>query len=296
MKDGTQLRVPIESFIIRQDKGSDLARVIYFDPRGIRHEKPIAQRILDEALAKLDGKPRAIRRSSGGITTAQPYQLVLFHTISDREDSTPELLVKVRFRDFKLNDGEFASTGQCMTLTKTVPIKDIVNPFTFTPEENQRFVLDFGKGIVPIHVFAFINDPNGERNAFFVEKKAIEFATRSAKGQKIAIQRYKVSRDVIRSTGGKETEDQNIKTDFDKARDNFERLLRARLEPIPHALKAGGLVEIPTGLSLARLQEELRSTVHRFNREEREESSIAERLNADDQCITSDVVLYMEPV
>jgi hypothetical protein len=171
MKEGMQLRIPIESFVIHQTNEGDMDRVVYYDSNGVCHEKQVSRRLLEQALQLFDGKPRAIRRSTGGIITAQPYKLVLYH--SRLEGSTPELTIKVRFRDFSppSTPSDLVS-GDCKVMAKNVPVHELLNPFPFTIDENQKYVLDFGRGIIPIHVFTIINDPAGEKMALFVEQEA----------------------------------------------------------------------------------------------------------------------------
>jgi hypothetical protein len=62
------LRIPIENFIVTTDeKYPNKYRLIYFDPRGQRHEILVRKNSIDAAIQKLDGKPKAISRSSGGL-------------------------------------------------------------------------------------------------------------------------------------------------------------------------------------------------------------------------------------
>jgi len=290
MKGSIPFRIPVESFIVLGEESYDTRfRLVYFDPKGRRQEAFVKKTIFEAALAKLDGKPKAIARSSGGIVTAQPYQMVLYHCMSDSVGTGPELRIKVRFKDFARNEGEKMTSGTIATVTKNVLPEEILDPVKYDLKSNQRFLIDFGQGAIPITVFSFLAEPGGESVALFVESDSVERSIRERQGSRIITHRYRASRDVVRvlregSTG-----------QFEAAKANYERMKKAGIAAVPQSLQTGPTIDLPTGFSYQAVTEFLRRSMHRWNREEDEPNTVADSELRDDGCITSDFLMYMEP-
>ncbi len=293
MKGPLPLRIPIESFIVSQDETDPKrSRLIYFDPKGVRHEVLIRKSVVDAAIAKLDGKPRAIARSSGGLVLAQPYQLVLHHCLAEGIDAAPELRLKVRFKEFVRDERGRVTTGNVNTVTKNVLPEEVLDAVNYDLTLTQKFLLDFGQGALPVSIFSFVSDAAGENQALFVEADAIERAIRGPAGGKILVQRYKVSKDLVRVVRDAE----HAKDVFVKAQACFERLKKSGSAPIPDAIRVGEPIEIPTGLSYSVICDLLRQSTHRWNRQSTEEVTLSEYDTRDEGCVTSDFLLFMEPV
>ncbi len=290
MKSSIPFRIPVESFIVLGEEDyEDKYRLVYFDPKGRRQEAHIKKTIFETALAKLDGTPKAIARSSGGIVTAQPYQMVLYHCMSDTVGAGPELRIKVRFKDFVRAEGERMTSGGIVTVTKNVLPDEILQPLKYDLKSNHRFLVDFGQGAIPITVFSFISEPGGDSVAMFVESEAVERSIRERQGSRILTHRYRVTRDVlriVRDTGARE---------FEAAKANYDRIKKLGIPAVPQALASGPSIDLPTGFSYQAVSEYLRRSMHRYNREENEQNTVAESESRDDGCVTSDFLMYMEP-
>lgn len=292
MKGALPLRIPIESFIVApDDRDPKRVKVIYFDPKGVRHEVIFRKSAIDSAIAKMDGKPRAISRSSGGLVMAQPYQLVLHHSVTEGLDIGPELRIKVRFKEFVRDERGKVTSGNVMTVTKNILPEEIFDEISYDLKSTQKFLLDFGQGALPVAIFSFVSDAAGENNALFVEAEAIERAIRTPAGSKIQVQRFKVSKDLIRVVRDMETAAEVL----GKAQANADRLKKTGTY-IPDALKVGDSIEIPTGMSYQAICEFLRQSAHRWNRQSTEEVTLSEYDMRDEGCVTSDFLLFMEPV
>jgi hypothetical protein len=293
MKGALPLRIPIESFIVTPDeRDPKRVKIIYFDPKGVRHEVIFRKSAIDSAIAKMDGKPRAISRSSGGIVMAQPYQLVLHHSVTDGLDIGPELRIKVRFKEFVRDERGKVSSGNVMTVTKNILPEEVLDEVSYDLKSTQKFLLDFGQGALPVAIFSFVSDAAGENQALFVEADAIERAIRTPAGSKIQVQRFKVSKDLVRVVRDMEVAPEIL----GKAQANAERLKKAGGSGIPEALKVGEAIEIPTGMSYQAICEFLRQSAHRWNRQSTEEVTLSEYDMRDEGCVTSDFLLFMEPV
>jgi hypothetical protein len=292
MKGAIPFRIPVESFVILSgEKSSHQLRVIYFDPKGRRNEVFVRKSTLDFALSKIDGKPKAIARSTGGLVVAQPYQLVLYHCLQDSVSAGPEFRIKVRFKDFARTESEKMTTGSVMTMTKSLLPEEIQDPIRFSLQEPQKYLLDLGQGVIPICVFSFISEPGGESVALFVETDVMERSIRENGGSKIPVQRYRVPKELIRVAPdmGKGAHD------YDAARKNYERLKRLDTEIVPEAFQVGPTMELPTGGTYQDILEQLRRSTHRWNRQDDEDETSIESHLIDDGCVTSDFLMYMEP-
>lgn len=293
MKGALPLRIPIESFIVMPDEQDPKrVRLIYFDPKGMRHEVALRKSIVDNAVAKLDGKPRAIARSSGGIVVAQPYQLVLHHCVAEGSETPPELRIKVRFKEFVRDDRGRVTSGNVMTVTKNILPEEILGEVIYDLKAPQKFLLDFGQGAIPVSVFTFVSDAVGDNQALFVDAESIEKAIRTPAGSRVLVQRYKVDKDLVRVVRDLETSVEVLT----KAGANFDRLKRQGATPIPEPLKVGEPIEIPTGMSYQGICEFLRQSAHRWNRQSTEEVTLSEYDVRDEGCVTSDFLLFMEPI
>lgn len=291
MENGLPLRIPIENFIVTSDeKFPNKYKLIYFDPRGQRHEVLVRKSTMDAAIQKLDGKPKAISRSSGGLAAAQPYQLVIHHHVADSTKMAPEIRVKVRFKEFARSESG-ALGPNVVTMTKNILPEEVLDEITYDLNTSQKFLMDFGQGVVPVTVFGFVSDQSGENYALFVESVAIEQSIRTSSGTVISAPRYRAPKDLIRAIRSGE----NSAELFEKARQNAERLKSMGHTIIPEALQVGQPIQLPTGLSYAALCDMLRRSVHRWNRQE-EDHTFAEIEVPDEGCVTSDFVMYMEPI
>jgi hypothetical protein len=292
MDRGLPLRIPIENFIVTADENyPNKYRLIYFDPRGQRHEVLVRKSTMDSAIQKLDGKPKAISRSSGGLAPAQPYQLVIHHHVSDSTQIAPEIRIKVRFKEFARGEAGNLTAGSVVTMTKNILPEEVLDQISYDLNSSQKFLMDFGHGVVPVVVFGFVSDQSGENYALFVESDSIEKAMREGAGKVIRAPRYRASRELVRAV----RDGENAVELFEKARQNAERLRSMGQPVIPESLQVGQPVELPTGQSYAAICNLLRRSVHRWNRQE-EDHTFAEIEVPDEGCVTSDFVMYMEPI
>lgn len=140
-------------------------------------------------------------------------------------------------------------------------------------------------------VFGFVSDQSGENYALFVESESIERSIREGSGRTINAPRYRASKDLLRAV----RDGENSALLFEKARMNAERLRSMGQPVVPETLQVGQPLEMPTGLSYSAICDMLRRSVHRWNRQE-EDRTFAEIEIPDEGCVTSDFVMYMEPI
>lgn len=258
---GGIVNVPIEYFVwAHQSAQND--KLIYYDENGNCIEQSVQTGEIEEALRAFNGETKAVRRSTGGLTPVQPFQLVLLQ----RPDSKlPCVRVKVRFVDLKLGYKDGVLVSELMTHTKVVTPQELVEPFRYTQAE-QHYVMDFGAGIVPVHVFHFDSRPEGETTAFFADVGEVAQAMKTRPGAHARIQAYAVPRECLRWASTEPNG--SSQTDADLARENYARLRRVGAEAIPDSLKSGKVINVPTGSGLEDVRDFLQMTVSERRYEE----------------------------
>lgn len=222
--------------------------MIYYDSHGRRFKRPVDRRLLDVVLKKLDGKPKAVVRSSGGLILVSPLTLIIYHRFPEAFDKKPEIRIRVRFRDFTGPEGP---PGFCRVLTKDVLPEELEEGFSVELSNTQRFIVDFGSGPIPIFVFGCAQIGE-ESMACFIEWTDWEMITHGGGGN--LIQRFRIPKDTLRFAPDYQT--------IHAAMVNYVRLKRSGADPIPENLKLGFRIDGPIGISTARLREHLAKTLH----------------------------------
>ncbi len=246
---------PIEFFLWKEDKKNENT-LVYYDQEGSYHEANIGTGEITQALAVFRGRNRAIQRSSGGLTTAEPFQLILV----TKPDGKAVLHVKVRFRDLKPSTAHQTTTAEYVTHTKVISPEALKEPFDFTlsDQKEQRFLVDFGKGIVPVHVFDYSTDEEGNLFAHFIELGDLERAMGARQGSRIAVQPYVVSRDVLRCAQS----DPNAETSrqWVIAKEKYDGLRAKGHKVIPLCLRSGATELVPGGVAASDVRFYLKTT------------------------------------
>lgn len=257
----TAIATPIEYFLWSRE-GTKNDKLIYYDQNGECHEKPIPSGILEKGLHIFDGKPRAVRRSSGGLVLAEPYQVVIYdRTVLSPEtqwrpmrDPNSMIRIRVKFHDLVRSRDGLIISPQPVIQTKIVMLDELKDAFPTKIEAEQRFVMDFGRGIIPIHVFHFAEDEKGRAYALFARADEIEKALTAKEGEKVALQTFQIPQSVLRLTEKTGAEEKEYKA----AQDNLIWLKQNGETIVPPCLKLGDEVEVPGGASLEMLQHFLR--------------------------------------
>ncbi|MBI4405030.1 MAG: hypothetical protein HY537_12780, partial [Deltaproteobacteria bacterium] len=138
-----------------------------------------------------------------------------------------------------------------------------------------------------------IHDPDNVNTALFVDRLQLEAVMQAKAGQRVAIQRYQVPKEVLRYAAYNELGEAG---DLLRAKINYEQLSRARMPLIPASLNIGVPIEIPTGITFQSAMDLLRKSIHRWNAVKDDDTAIVEKEVPEDQCVTSDVFMYMEPI
>ncbi len=137
---------------------------------------------------------RSIPRSTGGLSSCEPYQLI--YNPSDPINKTK---IKVRFKDLKFYQNGELMFSQPVVHTKIVSPQELLKPFKYDVNEEvkQSFVLDIGGCLFPIYVihYAQISEVI---YAFFIEFDSLKNLLNLKKTKLKPISIFKIDRDVIR--------------------------------------------------------------------------------------------------
>lgn len=226
-------------------------KLVYFDPQGQRYAGDDAK-VAEEMLKLFAGKYKSVRRSSGGLVLAEPFELIVYGDSQKFAEPT-EYRVRVKFRDFKRDTRGRVLVNEYATHVKTVSAKELLEPFTFDGNTQGRFLLDFGDGTVPVHVV--LSDGRGTGHTFFVPPDAIEKVRTTQQDRDVLIQPYRVERAVLRWTPAGED---GGTTEERRAWRNYRRLAEANLTVIPPVLAYGTPISVPGGSTADEVRQFLR--------------------------------------
>ncbi len=214
-------------------------KLVYVDPSGNPPSIELPEGFLDQALKYFGSQVRSVRRSSGGLVLAEPCQLIVYGE-PETEEAARTIRVRVRFRDFRRDPSGRVLAPHYLTQTKTVSLRDLSEPFSFRcdAEGEQRFLLDFGSGTIPVHVVGY--DGDATPLAYFIETDSVEQILKSPKGGHCLVQVYMVERNVLRYGDAE---------DFARSQETFRRLKRECRRAVPEAFRIAEALSIPTGIT-----------------------------------------------
>lgn len=240
----TSYRTLIEYFLLMQNEKSG-DKIVYYDQEGHKFERDVNRNAIDVALSKFDGNSKAVLRRSGGLAKATPHQLVMYDN-PDLGEKAPSVRIKVRFRDFKRDSRGRVNEEAYVTGTKIVEAESVVEMFDYGLEGDQRFMVDFGHGNVPVYVFRYGADECGRIVALFVELEELERMEMASPGRVMHVHPFKMERDALRYAPIPEAGQVD---ELEIARKNYWNLKESGHQVIPSFLRIGPPLEVPTGQS-----------------------------------------------
>jgi hypothetical protein len=226
-------------------------QLVYFDPQGKRYVGD-DHRIAEDMLRLFSQRVKAVRRSTGGLVLAEPFELIVYGDPT-RPARPEDYRVRVKFRDFRRDAEGRVLLGEIATHVKTLPASELLEPFHFDGDTPGCFLLDFGDGIVPVNVV--LSDGRGNGQAFFVEPDAIERVRTTRQDENVLIQPYRVERTVLRWTP---IDKEGGAPDERRAWRNYHRLVDRDRQAIPPVLAFGAPIAIPGGSTTEEVRQFLR--------------------------------------
>lgn len=227
-------------------------KLVYFDAQGQRAGGGEDQRLAEEMLKLFAGKYKAVRRSSGGLILAEPFELIVYGD-PQKDPENQEYRVRVKFRDFRRDARGRVLAAEYGTHVKTVSAQELLTPFSFEANAPGRFMLDFGDGPVPVQLVVGEGKTKGQ--ALFVEPDAIEKVRTTRQDRDVLIQPYKVERTVLRWTPNGED---GGSPEERKAWRNYRRLVEGNRTVIPQVLAYGAPIAVPGGSTTEEVKQFLR--------------------------------------
>lgn len=247
--------LPVDYFLWT-DKSASNQTLVYYDENGQAHEKEIPKEQLESALKFFDGKLYSLSRTNGGQMNAEPYELVVCECKRPGSRLTPEVRIGMRFTDLKRDRTRMVTSNEVIYQTKYVTVEELSAAVEWTTAYDQKYVLEFGRGLIPVKVIQFVQTEKGVE-ALFVREDEFLQASEAGGTHPKSITVYQVPRDILRKArdlfGGRTNE-------FEVAKENVGWLAQTGDTVVPSLLKisrvevAGG---IPSGKLLEILQQKI---------------------------------------
>lgn len=251
-----QQRLKASQLNIKKEVDSNgFSQIVLFDSHGevvsSAFPPPISQRLIE----LLDNKPKAVARSSGGMSLVNlSPQLFLKHN-----SENPEVLIKVLFHDLERNAQYRIISKNIVTHAKIIPIRDIQVGFPIEERGSHTYVVDFGMGIIPVYVFRFYRDADGIPWALFVRYDELEQALVHPESKSHPVSIYEIPVALLRTISPLQT---NGQRDFLWAKEHAAQLKERGEILVPPLLLVQGPVELPQGLTLGQIEQWLLDLIH----------------------------------
>jgi hypothetical protein len=241
----------------RKEEETSQPKLILCDPHGNSYEKPIPEGVLEQLAEIFNGLPRAVERNSGGLILVQPTQIVVIEKKLSIPLIQPEIRIKVSFKDLERDSQHRVISKKIVTNSKMLTLMELQDPLAYESQTSQNFVVDFGQGIIPVHVFSKRVDESGNSWALFVRHDELEGALLASEGS-TTLRIYEVPQDCLRVLNPEISE-----RDFQWAKQHAKALLKRNEILVPEVLATGSQVEIPAGWSLSKIEATLKNTATR---------------------------------
>jgi hypothetical protein len=202
--------------------------------------------------ALFNGAPKCVERSSGGLSLVTPSQALF---VKNKEDQK-EIRIRVLFQELERDPQHRIVSNKIVTRTKIVLLSDVIeSPWADCFNKPGSFCVDFGMGLIPVHVFNFQEDPDGVMWALFVRFDELERALVHEKKSSTELSIYKVPKDLLRylhSTLG------NQIRSFQWAKDHAHKLHSRGEKLVPDLLREGKPCPVRTGLTFDEIINQLK--------------------------------------
>lgn len=233
-------------------------KLIFYDSLSRCFELKLdAEWVRSVLTAIFEKRPKAIRHSSGGFVNAQPTGLFLYGPTSPGPARKPEIRVRVKYRDLLLLQGSGSSSVRYVTFYQDCTADQLLEPFSYDFEGEPAFVLDLGRGPVPVAVYDYDIDSKGEVRASFIEWQAKEWLQGASAGEVVLVQRYSIYQDALR-VASRSRDLSSGSSEWEEARQNYAKVLAAGAAPVPAGFRLGFTVEIPVGSGITDWRQALR--------------------------------------
>jgi hypothetical protein len=237
------------------DTSYEQKKLVYYDAQGRQHEHTVPKTVYERMLRIFDGTPKAVERSTGGLGLALPHGIKL--KPADGTATDPKILVSVNCTDF--NPDASNAEQACHIRPKLIPI-DLINPgFELSFCDDQRFVADFGEGIIPVYILQFLRSAANKAMAVFLDYRHAEAILNGKLRKETSVQLNWIPEDCLRWARKLPTGADELKL----ACRNHEKSLLGEKPAIPEVLRLGERVKASDGLlTLDSLKDHVHDLLH----------------------------------
>lgn len=232
-------------------------RILYVDSLGQQHEKEIKKSDINAAMSKFNLPSIAVRRSTGGFSSAKAKKLLIVDPSPQDPFSTPRFKIRVHFTDLLIRRG---ANGHQMVVyencVKDVDPDDIVSLEPGHIHAPARFVLDLGSGPVPVHVFDYAIGWDGLVMALFIEIDDLKELITGQTGEARFMLTYQVRAAALRQLSG---DPNSFKEEYRQAYANYYIQKTSGVFKLPKSLLLGQRLQVPCGKSYADIASYLQS-------------------------------------
>ncbi len=237
-------------------------RLVFYEVEGNRvrqNSEPVTSAspwaTLNEQVKKQIKK--AIQRSNGGFSTALPCHLI----VEDQAAEHP-VRVRVQFKDFKRDELGKVTKAEYAVQYKTVYPEELhaAETHVLRGDSVQRFLLDFGDGVVPVQPVLFDVNAKGEGRVYFIELIDVDNVRNGKAANKVWVRVHACDVSVLRflPEGYR-----HAVSDFQKALANYMRLRKEGKRIIPQCLEVAPPYQVPGAMSLSELRDYLKVLISR---------------------------------
>lgn len=183
------------------------------------------------------------------------------------KDTTPAEVSDISAVVIIMNCMQFnplAKTAEATAISrrKLIPLSRIRDGFKIPLDGEQRCVVDFGMGIVPVRVLSYVKSDAGPEMAVFLDHPSyiqLVFGNESS----MTIQPYLIPKECLRMARGTKGQPGD---EMERARQNWDNLVAAGKEAIPSILSLGDPFTIPAGTSAKDLLQDRLRKIHKEQR------------------------------
>lgn len=217
--------------------GSEPKKLVYYDGNGSRHSNLVSEILLSKIMQLFDGSWKAVSRSSGGLGLAMPTG-IKFDVQGDGPVSSPdEIFIQLGCFEFS---NESTTAEKAFTVRpKLLPISRVKECFNFASDGQQRYVADFGSGLIPVRVVRFIKTASGQEMALFLDARDAERAEKATSS--VTVQPLWMPRECLR--WAREPAGYELPQDESQlAEQQYQKLIDAGKRIFPRVLRMGGRI------------------------------------------------------
>jgi hypothetical protein len=229
---------------------SGAKKLVYYDGNGSRHTNLVAEPLLAKILQLFDGTLRSVSRSTGGLGLAMPNG-IKFDVKDDAPITTPdEIFIQLSCFEFEAN---LTTPEKAFSIRpKLLPISQVLDCFSFSDQPDQKYVVDFGAGIIPVWVIKFVKTQSGQEMALFVDGLEAQRILQASEPFPKSIQSFWIPRECLRSARSPEQGCRDF-DEYELAQIHYRKFSESGARIYPKLLKLGQRLPLSPNITIEKL-------------------------------------------